>query len=486
MITWMQKHKKYLVITIWISTIAFVGAGFVGWGAYDFNTDRAASVAKVGSRKVSVQEFQLAYANHYSFYNNLMEGKLTQEEADKMGLENIVMKNIINQTLLLNFADELGLSVLDSEIKEKIANDEAFKDKGVFNKEIYYATLQNSKIAPRDYENGLKKEILIGKLQGLLKTKPSEEEIKIFTSALFMEDKLSVATVTLDSHDTLVSEKDIETFWSANKPKYLTKKSFTLETIQIPVSADEISEAQISEEHNTNKQDYAKDDGKLMTLEEAKDKITQNLRLKNTKKIALESYLLLKKLQINPTSEITIHEDDAKFPIEKLKNVTQNEVLKPILQDNGYLIARVKSVNFPEPMSYEMAKPIVQKELKEQMQSLVLAKKAQARLETFKGEDIGFVSRDSVKSIAGLDEAKTSEFLNHVFDNNQKKGYKIIDSKAIIYDILEQKLLSEEKSKHYVSLIKENIEQMKQAELTENLIKKLASRYEIEQYYKGK
>ncbi len=32
MITWMQRHKKWLVITIWISTIAFVGAGFVGWG----------------------------------------------------------------------------------------------------------------------------------------------------------------------------------------------------------------------------------------------------------------------------------------------------------------------------------------------------------------------------------------------------------------------------------------------------------------------
>ncbi|WP_245821627.1 SurA N-terminal domain-containing protein, partial [Campylobacter vulpis] len=27
MLTWMQHHKKYLVVTIWISVIAFVGAG---------------------------------------------------------------------------------------------------------------------------------------------------------------------------------------------------------------------------------------------------------------------------------------------------------------------------------------------------------------------------------------------------------------------------------------------------------------------------
>ena len=29
MIAWMQKHNKYLVVTIWIATIAFIGAGFV-------------------------------------------------------------------------------------------------------------------------------------------------------------------------------------------------------------------------------------------------------------------------------------------------------------------------------------------------------------------------------------------------------------------------------------------------------------------------
>ena len=82
MITWMQRHKKYLVVTIWISTIAFVGAGFVGWGAYDFNTDRASAVAKVGDRKITVQEFQMAYSNHYSYYNNIFQGQLTQEKAD--------------------------------------------------------------------------------------------------------------------------------------------------------------------------------------------------------------------------------------------------------------------------------------------------------------------------------------------------------------------------------------------------------------------
>jgi len=72
MITWMQKHRKYLIVTIWISTIAFVGAGFVGWGAYSYGGDKAQAVATVGSRSISVREFQLSYSNMYSYYSNLM------------------------------------------------------------------------------------------------------------------------------------------------------------------------------------------------------------------------------------------------------------------------------------------------------------------------------------------------------------------------------------------------------------------------------
>ena len=47
MITWMQKHHKYLVVTIWISVIAFVGAGFVGWGAYSYGDNKGSIVVSV-------------------------------------------------------------------------------------------------------------------------------------------------------------------------------------------------------------------------------------------------------------------------------------------------------------------------------------------------------------------------------------------------------------------------------------------------------
>ena len=486
MITWMQRHKKYLVVTIWISTIAFVGAGFVGWGAYDLNRDRAASVAKVGHRTISVQEFQSAYANHYNFYNNLLGGKLTQEQAEQMGLNKIVMNTLVNQTLLLNYADEIGLVATKEDVKERLINNPNFQSDGVFNKDLYYSILKSNRINPSDYENGLEREILNSKLENFFKLAPSTKEIDLFTSAFFMEDRLSITAVTLDANEVTTNEEAIKSYWEKNKSNYLTKKSYTLELLNLPASQTKFDDKTLEEFYTQEKHNYKFEDGKLMTFAEAKSKVIVDLSLKNDKKNALEAFLTFKKGETAPSETKVIYDDDTTFPLDKIQVAAKDEVLKPVVIKDSYVIIKVKEIKFPEPMSYEMAKKDASRDLLEELKKTALEKKAEAKLENFAGSDIGFVSRDSVKSIAGLSEAKSAEFLSHVFDNTAKKGYKVIDGKAIVYEILEQKLLNKDKAKQYVSMISENVLQVKQAELNQNLIKKLATAYKVEQYYKGK
>ena len=142
------------------------------------------------------------------------------------------------------------------------------------------------------------------------------------------------------------------------------------------------------------------------------------------------------------------------------------------------------SVNKPEPKAYVDAKAEVLAQLQITKKADSLKKKAEARLNLFQGNDIGFVSRDTKKTIPGLTQAETSEFVNFVFDNNKKRNFKIIGDKAVLYAIMEQKLLDNSKVKSYAQLVNNNITQMKQSEISQNLVKELRNRYDIEQYYK--
>ena len=86
MITWMQRHKKWLVITIWISTIAFVGAGFVGWGSYDYGKS-STNVGIVGSKEIKIADLQSEYNSLYSQYQNAFGETFNQEMAKQFKLE---------------------------------------------------------------------------------------------------------------------------------------------------------------------------------------------------------------------------------------------------------------------------------------------------------------------------------------------------------------------------------------------------------------
>ena len=82
----MQKHNKYLVWTIWVATIAFIGAGFVGWGSYDFGS-KAGNIAKVGSIEIPQTKLNTAYSNLYNQANNRLQGQLDEKKAKEMGLK---------------------------------------------------------------------------------------------------------------------------------------------------------------------------------------------------------------------------------------------------------------------------------------------------------------------------------------------------------------------------------------------------------------
>src|SRR5574344_2707017 len=131
MITWMQKHKKWLVITIWISTIAFVGAGFVGWGSYSYGS-KGGVVAKVGDKEVSVEEYQQEYSNLYNEYSKMYGPMFSKELASQLKLEDIAFKKLLEKNLIMAYGDSLGLVATDEEVAKELIKYEVFQKDGKF------------------------------------------------------------------------------------------------------------------------------------------------------------------------------------------------------------------------------------------------------------------------------------------------------------------------------------------------------------------
>ena len=484
MITWMQKHKKYLVVTIWISTIAFVGAGFVGWGAYDLNANRATSVATVGHRNISVQEFQQKYNQLYDYYASILDGKLTQEKADEMGLENLALQAAIQENLLLNFADDIGLDVSDEDILKYIVTDPNFQKDGKFDKNFYYDVLRRARINPNDFEKNLKRSILLDKLNFVLNVSPTKNDLEMMTSSIFMKDKILAQVVKVSADEVKINEDEVKKLWQEHKNDYMTKTLYDADTLFVQPVNSEANATSLTAYYNDNKDKYKSSDDKIKAYDEVKEQVQKDYNLEQAKTNALEKYIAVKKGELATNGKMNFNEDNASFSVGELKGAKAGDTIKPFVYENGYLIVKLNSITAPEPMSYEQARDKILEIYKDQKIREILEQKAKDAIKDFKGKEVGLIDREANVTIEGLESYEVQAFASQLLESPNKKGYIMLDDKAVVYEILEQNLTNDVTNNEYKQLMEQNVARLKNSELMKDLAAQLQKRYKIKEYTK--
>ncbi len=486
MISWMQKHRKYLVVTIWVSTIAFVGAGFVGWGSLDFSGN-SSNAAKVGDREISLKELNHEYSRLFNFYNQMMGGSLDNQKAKELKIEDQAMNNLIVKAVLLNYAKELGFYVADSEVSKKIASMEYFLKDGKFDKELYIQKLSQSGFKPADFEEEMKKEILIQKVADIINLKLTPFELDSIASFFYMQNSISVDVIDGEKLNIITDEKSIKDFWEQNRLKYTNPPQYTISVIKTSINSIDINESEIENFYQENRVSYTKD-GKILELELAKERVIKDLKLKKAKSEALQTYLNFKKGNING-DEVKVSSLDSNSSYEMpfmlaLEDTKVGDYIKPIEISDGYLVAKLLKKDEATTKSFEEAKKDAESDLKESKIAIELQNEAKKGLENFNGRAIGYVSRDDIDKIKELNESENVEFLAKLFETKDKKGYIIVNKKAVLYDIIEQKLFKQDSSKD-MKFLEESSQKLKSGIIEQALLNELKNRYETKLYYRG-
>lgn len=488
MITWMQRHKKYLIITIWISTIAFVGAGFVGWGAYTYGS-RANNVAKVGKIDISLKDLQTAYSNLYSYYNRIFQGKLDQEKAKSLGLENQALSQLLTEAILLNFAKELGLTVLDSEVQQKIIGMREFQKNGSFDKETYLSTLKMANLRAKDFEESLRKQLLIEKVSAIIQPKTTPLEKEAIGAALFVADKLKYTILPAQSVKVDATEEEIKAFWEGNKNSYMAEPIYELEVLWQSSQEVNATDEEIKAFWEKNSHKYKNSEGKLLTFEEARKLAAKDLALESAKKEALKKYLAFKKNEISADEKLVVQPSNALLPqdlMNQIKISKEGDYIKPHQVGERFVVVKLLKKVPSRVMEFEGAKEKAKEDLLRSKRAQKFQELAKTISQgTFEGTVTDFLARDDLDKIEGLTKEEAAEFLDRLFEAKSPKGYILLENKAIIYEILSQKLYFSGKIEKNNLMIDDNSLKLKSNMINSSLIEGLKTRYPIEIYYKG-
>ncbi|NPA11050.1 MAG: hypothetical protein GXO62_02275 [Epsilonproteobacteria bacterium] len=478
MIEWMQTHRKWLVITIWVATIAFIGAGFVGWGQFQFGK-KADEVAKVGETPVTINDVQRAYNQLFNEYNSALGGKLDDALAKKLGLDKMAYERAIQNALLREYARKLNLYATDKDVAKKIL--EVFK-----NEKEYKTYLQNTGQKAAEFEKALRKQILVEKLLNFLELKPSDTFLITVASALFNADNINIKILKRELKVD-ISEDEIKAYWEKNKNKFLSPTKYKIAITSLPLKGD-VKKADLIAFYNENKNNYKNDKGEIEPFEKVEYKVKKDYLAHKLKKEAIIAYKKLKASKGNyKLIEVTLN--NPYLPADIMQKLINNGYVKPFVFNDAYVSAKLVEEIKPSPLPYEDAKDQVVEILVKAKSLQALINRAKEELKNFKGQNIGFVTKYDEQKIKNLDPKLATEFLFTMFSSTNPQGFVLVPNKnpnyAVLYKIKEQKLLDKakyEKNKEYVANLAKAIINMS---LLNDLITELYQKYKIVKYIKG-
>ncbi len=150
MLQWMHRLSTSWVASLFMGALAL---SFVVWGIADVFTGMVTtSLASVGSAEISSTTFQRNYRLFIKAQSGQMGTEITPEMAQRMGLGNIALQQLISRTALDASANRLGLTTPDAAVRANVfANTTFAGGTGKFDHNQFLTIIQQSGYSEKEF-----------------------------------------------------------------------------------------------------------------------------------------------------------------------------------------------------------------------------------------------------------------------------------------------------------------------------------------------
>lgn len=235
--------QNWIGRSIMAVVLGFIIISFAVWGIGDrFSHFNASEIARVGSQRISVDEFRHLFQNQLSQIQQKQKRAFTNEEARRAGLDRQVLARLVNDTTLDQEAARLGLAVSDAAVAQSIMKDDVFKGPtGQFDRMRFAAIMQDSGLTEQRYvreQRGLilRKDLGEAIIAGLAVPKTLEAQIHRFQSEVRDIDFFTLPAGAAGQVGT-PSAADLKTFYDKHAFQYQAPEYRKLSVLSI-VPAD--------------------------------------------------------------------------------------------------------------------------------------------------------------------------------------------------------------------------------------------------------
>jgi peptidyl-prolyl cis-trans isomerase D len=226
LISTMREYLGGLKLILLFVILAFVGTSVVYFGADAIGRKRLGdhSVATVNGEDIPVERFRRAYSSYIEFYRQIYKDRLTPEMAERLGISQQVINDLVQDALIGQQARREGVVVTDGELRERIQQVRAFQEDGRFSRDRYLMVLRNVHIDPADFESDQRRDLVRRKMEGLVKDGVKVSPDELLQVYAFRKDRVRAAWASVDTAPLMatvtVADADLEPYLKAHQAQF--------------------------------------------------------------------------------------------------------------------------------------------------------------------------------------------------------------------------------------------------------------------------
>ncbi len=230
---------------------------FAGVGSYIVGGNNN-SAAKVGNTDIPRGEFEMAYQNERNRMQAQLGEYFSQMLADPAYVESFrksVLDRMINDVLLDQQAEALGLRISDEQVRSMILDMPQFQSNGQFDQDIYQASLRRAGFSPDSFAEYMRRELVREQLLNALQTSEFTLPGEVQAGGELFTQTRDIRTITIDlaefAKNVELTDEEIQDYYKANQDNFTRPEQAKVSYVEL--SAESLKkQIQVSDEDVKN------------------------------------------------------------------------------------------------------------------------------------------------------------------------------------------------------------------------------------------
>ncbi|MEM9255965.1 MAG: SurA N-terminal domain-containing protein [Pseudomonadota bacterium] len=196
-----------------------------------------ASIAEVNGQEIGPLELQQAVETLRRQMISGMGDNLDPAMLEEERLAPQAIDSLIRRTLLMQSAEDMGLTVSNQEVSSLIASMGQFQQDGVFSPELYRNVLAGAGYTPAFFKVSLAEDMVVNQLRSGLAGSEFATPSELAVNAGILGEQRDVRFMMIPSSafadDSPIGESDIDAYYAEHQGRFMTPESVDLEYIQL-------------------------------------------------------------------------------------------------------------------------------------------------------------------------------------------------------------------------------------------------------------